>query len=115
MTKHAPPNTTTTLPKTLKGDGKAVLEEAGKIVSTDRNRAYGHPYDNFARTGVMWSQILAAAEHRAGTPIPPRVVGLMMIALKIDREANQHKDDNLVDICGYAACAAEITGTELAR
>lgn len=107
--------TTSTLDKqqTLAGHGRAVLEEAGKIVSTDRNRAYGHPRDNFERTGLMWDAILDAADYRPGGGIPPRLVGLMMICLKLDREAHKHTDDNLVDICGYAACTAEITGTSL--
>ena len=98
-------NTTSTLDKqhTLAGHGKAILDEAGKIVATDRNRAYGHPRDNFDRTGLMWSAILEASGYRLDKPISGRLVGLMMICLKLDREAHKHTDDNLVDICGYAA------------
>ena len=31
-----------------------------------------------------------------------------MIAVKISRECNAHKRDNLVDIAGYAACADKV-------
>lgn len=30
----------------------------------------------------------------------------MMMLLKIARETEKHKDDNFLDIAGYAACAA---------
>jgi hypothetical protein len=33
-----------------------------------------------------------------------------MIAFKVDREANQARRDNLVDIAGYAECVSAIVG-----
>lgn len=43
----------------------------------------------------MWGAIL-------GVEVTPVQVGLCMIALKISRECNMHKRDNLTDIAGYA-------------
>lgn len=80
----------------VSGDETILLEAQG-LVYGDRNAAYGHPADDFARTGRMWGAIL-------GTPdVPPERVGLCMAAVKISREVNAHKRDNLVDLAGYAA------------
>lgn len=73
-----------------------VLEEAQGIVYGDRERDYGHPFHDFSRTAKMWEAIL-------GTEVTPEQVGLCMVAVKISRELNRHKRDNIVDIAGYAA------------
>ena len=71
------------------------MSEAQKLVHGARQKSYGHPADDFARTAKMWSAIL-------GVEVPPEKVPLCMIAVKVSREVNQHKRDNLVDIAGYA-------------
>lgn len=76
---------------------ESVLIEAQGLVHGDRNAAYGSPLHDFQRTAKMWSAIL-------GVEVPPEKVGLCMIAVKISRECNKHKRDNLVDIAGYAEC-----------
>lgn len=72
-----------------------ILEEANKLTSKDRQKAYGHPYHDFNRTAIFWSEILKA---RVTAP----QVALCMIAVKLSREVNAHKRDNLTDIAGYA-------------
>jgi hypothetical protein len=84
-----------------------ILEEANGLVSTDRQRDYGHPLDDFARTAALWTAIL-------GFPIEPEQVGLCMAAVKISRECNRHKRDNLVDLAGYAR-TVELIYEERAR
>ena len=79
-----------------------LLQEADKIAGEDRSRDYGHPYDNCARIAAMWNTQLAP---KLTTDITVREVALMMIALKLAREINSPKRDNLVDIAGYAKCA----------
>jgi len=71
-----------------------ILKEAGKLVTKDRGDDYGHPIVDFSRTAKMWSAIL-------DTEVRPQDVGLCMVALKIGREVNKHKLDNLVDMVGY--------------
>ena len=72
-----------------------VLLEADKLVHGDRNISYGHPFDDFSRTAAMWSAIL-------GTKVTAEQVGLCMCAVKISRECNLPKLDNMVDLAGYA-------------
>lgn len=70
------------------------LTEALRITRGDRQESYGPPRQDFIRTAAIWSAIL-------GYPIPPTMVPLFMIGLKVSREVNKHKRDNLVDIAGY--------------
>ena len=74
---------------------ESILIEAQRLVHGDRGDAYGHPLDDFRRTAAMWSAIL-------GCEVRPEQVGLCMCAVKISRQCNKPKRDNLVDIAGYA-------------
>lgn len=74
----------------------SILEEAQGLVYGDRQASYGHPLDDFSRTAKMWSAIL-------GHEVTPEEVGLCMCAVKISRQINKPKRDNLVDLAGYAA------------
>lgn len=80
-----------------------LLDEARRIVCGDRDRQYGKPEDNFEKISKLWSYYLTY-------PISKGDVAMMMILLKVAREGEKHKHDNLVDIAGYAACAAECEG-----
>jgi hypothetical protein len=72
------------------------LAEADRLVSGDRQAAYGHPIEDFTRTGRMWGAILGIPD------VDPALVGLCMAALKISREVHRPKRDNRVDLAGYA-------------
>lgn len=78
---------------------ESALQEAQRLVHGNRGADYGHPIDDYTRTGRMWGAILGIGD------IDPRVACLMMAAVKISREVNKHKRDNLVDLAGYAECA----------
>lgn len=75
---------------------ESILTEAERLIHGARQAAYGHPSEDFARTGRMWGAILGIED------IPPATVGLMMCALKISRETFRPGRDNLVDLAGYA-------------
>lgn len=80
---------------------KEILETAIKTVCEDRQDQYGDPEDNFNVISDLWGTYL-------DIPITGQDVAMMMALLKIARIRNgQHKDDNYVDLAGYAACAAE--------
>lgn len=78
---------------------ESALEEAQRLVHGPRGQDYGHPIDDYTRTGRMWGAILGIPD------IDPRVCCLMMAAVKISREVNAPKRDNRVDLAGYAECA----------
>ncbi len=78
---------------------ETILEEAQRLVHGDRQASYGHPYDDFTRTGKMWAAILGLPE------VTPEQVALCMCAVKISRQCNAPKRDNMTDLAGYAATA----------
>jgi len=82
-----------------------ILAEADNIAGEDRSRDYGHPLLNHQRIAGIWNVQLAGI---LTAPITPRQVALMMIGVKLAREANTPKRDNLVDICGYVKCVEMI-------
>ena len=88
---------------------ESLLRTAIDCVCEDRNTSYGSPENSFATIGKLWSDYLEAAYPTRDIPvINPVDVAAMMVLLKIARAANGNKDDNWVDIAGYAACASEI-------
>lgn len=74
---------------------ESALQEAQRLVHGDRGAAYGHPLEDFSRSAAMWSAIL-------GVSVTAEQVGLCMIAVKISRQCNAPKRDNMVDAAGYA-------------
>jgi len=80
---------------------ETILEEAQRLVYGDRQASYGHPSDDYARTARMWEAILGLPAYH----IAPSIACLMMAAVKISRQVNKPKRDNLTDLAGYAACA----------
>lgn len=74
---------------------KSILTEAHNLVHGDRGDDYGHPFEDFSRTAMIWSAIL-------GIEVTPEHVALCMIGVKISRECNKPKRDNRVDMAGYA-------------
>lgn len=75
-------------------NNESILEEAKRIVHGERNENYGHPFEDFSRTAKIWSAILEIE-------ISPEQVALCMVGLKISREINRPKRDNIVDGAGY--------------
>lgn len=71
------------------------IQEADRIVDGARQADYGHPIDDFTRTGRMWGAIMGVSD------IDPAVVSLCMLAVKMSREVNRPKRDNRVDMHGY--------------
>ena len=65
----------------------------------ERGGSYGAPENSFECIALYWSAYLNKV-------ITETDVAIMMMLLKIARETEKHKDDNFLDIAGYAACAA---------
>ncbi len=75
---------------------ETILEEARRLVHGDRGTDYGHPIEDFTRTGIMWGAILGREA------VSPEQVAMCMIAVKLSRECHRPKRDNRADIAGYA-------------
>lgn len=73
---------------------QALLSKAVQTVE-DRQGTYGDPYQDMLRTAKIWSAILKC-------DVSPEQVPLCMIGVKLARAAHEYKDDNTVDIVGYA-------------
>lgn len=77
-----------------------------KVSSTLDNRQddYGNPENNFQAIADRWTMFFwQKYPHLRGTfHISREDVAIMMIDMKIAREVTAHKEDNLIDIVGYA-------------
>ena len=86
-----------------------VLNEAHELVHGAREEAYSHPADDFARVATMLNGLLA---HKLRVPLTALDWPLIMIVCKLARQAHKYGHDNLVDIAGYAECAARVNERE---
>ncbi len=89
-----------------KPERQRVLEEAMKCVTRDRNASYGSPEDNFNHIADLWN---AQLKSRLGEfKFTALDVAVMFCLMKIARiRTSPAKDDNYIDLAGYAACAAD--------
>ncbi len=89
---------------------QTILDEAARIVTTDREQQYGSVEDNFSNIAEIW-QLYIKTKFDVDVPLKGDDTGVMMALLKIIRIAGgNYKADSYVDGCGYLACAAEIAG-----
>lgn len=77
------------------GTEENVLQEADRITAGSRHEDYGAAYKEAQRFAQM-------CEAATGLPIKPEHYHIIMICIKLVRERNRQKRDNLVDIAGYA-------------
>ena len=96
-----------------------ILDAAKRCVVGDREQDYGRPENSFETIGLLWSVYLRAAYPELAkvmgvNRIKPKDVAAMLALLKIARIASGHaKEDNWVDLAGYAACGGEIETEEI--
>jgi hypothetical protein len=92
-------------------NGECILDEAKRLVYGDRCNDYGHPADDYAKVAKIWTGILLP-KLKEGVEITPVDAALCMVGIKIAREANRPKRDNLVDGAGYFAVIERIRQRE---
>ncbi len=81
-----------------------ILETAKRCVCGDREQDYGSPEKNFDTIANLWNAYLGGV-----AVLDAKDVAAMLALLKIARIASGHaKEDNWVDLAGYAACGGEI-------
>jgi hypothetical protein len=81
------------------------LLDAAKQIVDERGKDYGDSQKSFERIAKFWSAY-------KGVEITPKDVAAMMILLKISRWVTSDKPDTLLDIVGYAECAAKLNKAE---
>jgi len=90
---------------------KEVLDRADQCVNGDREGSYGSPENNFARIAKMWNAYLGNTYPRKD--LKPSDVAAMLALLKLARiGSGNYKDDNWIDLAGYAACGGELQSME---
>lgn len=83
-----------------------ILDQAKNIINGEREGAYGAPENNFAVIADLWSTYLMSLGSRN---IESKDVAAMMILMKVARiSSGNYKQDNWIDICGYAALGGEL-------
>lgn len=83
-----------------------ILNTAKSIINGERQGTYGKPEDSFKVIADLWSAYLPMK-------VTSTDVANMMILMKIARNSTGvYKDDNWIDICGYAALGGEIQEKE---
>lgn len=88
-------------------DKNGILDKAKTIINGERQGTYGNAEDNFANIAAFWSTYL-------NREISSTDVANMMILMKVARNASGvYKDDNYIDICGYAALGGEIAANPI--
>ena len=89
---------------------KEILETALKCVNGDRDEQYGKPENSFNTIARLWNAYIDALAGDDGANIVFRDtdVAAMLALLKIARiSSGVQKDDNWIDLAGYAACGGE--------
>lgn len=82
-----------------------ILDTAKELVAGERTKHYGPPLEDFKCVAKLWSAWLSRKAKKE-VVIEALDIPILMVLLKTSRQANAWKDDNLVDIAGYAECAA---------
>ena len=79
-----------------------IIEEATRLVSTDREKSYGNKKKNHTNIAKLWSAYL-------DKKVSPHDVAILMALLKIARtKLGDHTIDNYIDLVGYGAIAGEL-------
>ena len=79
-----------------------ILQEAQALVYGARSADYGYPADDFAAVAKAFNAYIEKKYNIVG-PLEATDIPIFQMIVKIMREANKPKRDNLVDIAGYAA------------
>ena len=74
-----------------------ILDTAKSLLNGDRAKAYGDVVENFKAIAEIANPML----RRKNKSIDIEDVAIILVALKLAREGNKHKIDNLVDASAY--------------
>lgn len=87
-------------------NGESVREEAERLITEDRNEAYGPAAIDYGRTVTMFN---TWRNPRHG-PLSTSDALMFMVFVKLSREAHKMDRENIVDAHGYLALYAQVVG-----
>ncbi|SME89325.1 DUF6378 domain-containing protein [Desulfovibrio gilichinskyi] len=88
----------------------SILDKAKVIINGERQDQYGNPEDSFKTIAAFWTPYLRSRGLlKEDRELTPKDVAMLMVLLKIGRESQQEKLDNLVDLAGYAGIAGDMS------
>lgn len=90
-----------------------ILEAANRCVCGERDEQYGTPENSFAVIAELWTTYIEArcVSQGAAVDMTAADVAALMALMKIARIATGVvKNDNWIDLAGYAACGGELEG-----
>lgn len=85
---------------------ESILQEAHRLTHGPRRADYGHPLDDYSRTAAIATALLSH-KLKADEQISAAEMALLMVGVKLSRQVNHPKRDNMVDAAGYAWVAQE--------
>jgi hypothetical protein len=91
---------------------ESILEEAQRLTHGPRASDYGSPLDDYKRTAELASALLS---HKLSSPITASEMAMIMICVKLSRQVNKPKRDNMTDAAGYAWVVQECIDEEARR
>jgi hypothetical protein len=88
----------------------SILQHAHELIFGDRNKAYGHPSENFQNVALLWNAYLQIRDSDPSfhglTPLDIAVLNILQKVARVAR--NQSHMDSWTDIAGYAGTAERI-------
>lgn len=87
-------------------DRAGILKMAMELTVKSRQEQYGDAEENFSVVARFW-------EVYSGHSYSASDVAMMLALLKVARAMSGYKEDNYVDLAGYAALAGEIAENEI--
>ena len=89
-----------------------LLREADAVINGPRRVSYGPVEESFDGIATVLNVVL---RKKLVVELDGQDVALMMMSLKLCREANEHSWDNLVDLAGYAALKGQLAESTRAK
>lgn len=80
-----------------------ILAAAERLINGDRAATYGDPAVSFDRIAALWSAYL-------GVALTAVDAANMLVLLKVSRAKGGGREDDFIDMAGYAALAGELAG-----
>lgn len=79
-----------------------ILDKAKIVINGERQDQYGNPEDSFSAIAKLWTAYM-------GIEFSAHDVAMMMGLLKVARiKGGAGSEDSYIDLCGYAALAADM-------